>query len=169
MKQNIISNLISPGYEKFKCYDLLINLYNTNTSFKNVIDEGYSKGFIKPFSYLTWDFITNYNNDFVGAFEKGLNIGSCFSFANMLSYSYDRAYFCSGFNKYLVGTKNSKNGEHHFINNGGIVIDTSLMIEVDDCYLGQLGYEILFSKAVDSIANYDLYQKMYIKSPLNKM
>lgn len=153
---DILKNIVTPGYDDFKCYDFIKSLL-MNEEFYNVICDGISKGYITFFDTNIWDKIeNNYNIDFLSFFKNGMNIGSCFSFANMLSYSNPRFYFCQGYNKFLTGSKNSTNGEHSWLELDGYIYDTSLMIKVSNLFSDRLGYDTILRKDVESFVNYDV-------------
>lgn len=94
-------------------------------------------------------------------FDNGYNIGNCDLTSRYLSINDENAYLHHGFNKYLVGTKNAKNGGHAWIESNGYVIDTSLMIMFPVELKSEFGYTtkgILIKEASVYLSEYNLYE-----------
>ncbi len=61
-------------------------------------------------------------------FENGYNIGNCLLTSYYVINAIENAYICTGKVEILKGTKNSKDGDHVWIENDSYIIDTTLMI-----------------------------------------
>ena len=140
----ILESIIPKGKEDFKCYDLLKSLLNSNEEFKNTIETLIKEGKLRGFDEELWQKIESQNirriNSFIDVFRDGANIGYCTVASKQLSYSFNDCYICGGTLKYLVGTKNSPDGRHTWIVHNGDIIDTSLMIIMDEKSSNLLGY-----------------------------
>ena len=75
-------------------------------------------------------------------FKNGYNIGNCLLTAHYVSTIIPNSSICTGKVEILKGTKNSKNGDHVWIETEDYIIDTTLMI---------------------ILSRNDLYTKFYIK------
>ena len=143
IKMDILEELIGDKQD-YKCFNLLIELFNQNEEFRNIIIEGYNKKMIMPFSEEIWNEIRNQNireiNSFEDVFKYGYNIGNCTWTSKQLSYSFDNIFICGGTNRFLENTQNSKDGTHTWILNNNYIIDTSLMLLIHKDYQNILGY-----------------------------
>lgn len=63
-------------------------------------------------------------------FEYGYNIGNCLLTSYYVINIFENASICSGKVEILKGTKNSKNGDHVWIEDEYYIIDTTLMIKI---------------------------------------
>ena len=76
----------------------------------------------------------------VQLFIDGANIGNCTNMSLIVSYAMSRVDICGGVLKVLENTANSLDGSHTWISSKGKIIDTSLMIEIDESIANELGY-----------------------------
>jgi len=132
-----------------KGYDLLKDLCNNNSDFKNIIDEGLKNGTIRHFNEEEWNKINSQNfmspsdeiKEFSDIFTLGLNIGSCVYTSRQLSYSYDDVDLVTGILPIIKGTKNAeKVGGHGWLENETSIIDTSLMLVINKSLKDKIGY-----------------------------
>jgi len=61
-------------------------------------------------------------------FKNGYNIGNCLLTSYYVSTIFENSLICTGKVEILKGTKNSKNGDHVWIETEESIIDTTLMI-----------------------------------------
>lgn len=132
-----------------KGLDLFYHLYNTNVSFKKIIDENFKNGKIRFFNDEEWDKIKNQNfispipelKTFADMFILGYNIGNCIGASRQLSYSYRNVDIVSGKLPLIKGTLNAeKEGGHGWLENDKYIIDTSLMLVIDKSLKETIGY-----------------------------
>ena len=142
----ILNYIISPGKEDYECYSMLKELFSTNKHFRDVIISGIQEGAIRPFSEELWDKLDRQNiraqgvNSFLDVFKDGANLGYCTVAAKQVSYSLPRCFICGGIVEPLIGTINSPDGSHTWIEVGDEIIDTSLVLVFDKTYASKLGY-----------------------------
>ena len=60
--------------------------------------------------------------------------------SKIISYSLNNCEICGGTVKYLIGSKNSPDGQHTWISYQGNIIDPSFMLQINEEYMKQLGY-----------------------------
>ena len=156
---DILNQLINENRNHYKCFDLLKKLFQENSDFRKVIEEGVLTGKISGFSEDLWTKIYDQNirgiENFELVFQDGANIGYCTVAARQLSYSLDNPYICGGTVKYLINTPNSIDGSHTWILDNGKIIDTSFMLIIDKNYANKLGYneENRYNPNIDPIYN----------------
>lgn len=132
-----------------KAYDLYWRLYNKNTEFKKLIDEGMRNHTIRFFEDEEWDKIKAQNfispdprmKEFIDMFLLGFNIGNCGGTSLQLSYSYDDVDRVTGILPFLKGTLNAPNGGHQWLETKTHIIDTSLMLVIDKSLKSKFGYK----------------------------
>ena len=79
-------------------------------------------------------------NIFVDVFIDGNNQGYCTVCAKQVSYSLDTCYICGGILPILKGTSNCPDGSHTWIEYQDKIIDTTLMLIIDNSLKNDLGY-----------------------------
>ena len=140
----LLDFLCIPEKKEYECYSLLSSLLRRNQEFREVIAEGIKQGKIHGFDEDMWKKISDQNtrgiSSFDEVFKQGVNIGDCTGCSIQYSYSIDRPIICGGELPLLVGTKNSPDGRHTWISDGGKIIDTSLMLVIDEDFAPRLGY-----------------------------
>lgn len=141
---NIIELLIDEDKFDYKCYDELKKLLKNNEEFKQKVITGYLNGMISGYNEELWKNIHSQNirtvNSFEDVFVAGKNIGCCTGASRQLSYSFEDCYICGGTLPILKGTKNCEDGSHTWILHDHKIIDTTLMLIIDEEYAPQLGY-----------------------------
>lgn len=141
----IMDFLTVEGTNDYKCYDTLKQLLQ-NDSFYNVILEGIRTKKILPYSIELWEKLKRQNirakgvNSFLEVLRDGYNQGYCTVASKQVSYSLDKCYICGGTLPILAGTTNCKDGSHTWIEYGNFIIDTTLMIMIDESYADKIGY-----------------------------
>lgn len=140
----ILDCLIDKNRKHYKCYDELKKILSENDQIKSIIVHGYANGKISGFTEEMWESIQKQNirriDNFEDVFRDGANIGYCTVASKQLSYSLDCPYICGGTLSLLEGTKNCKDGSHTWICNQKKIIDTTLMLIIDETYASYLGY-----------------------------
>ena len=135
--------LIAEGTENYKCYDFLKTQLK-DSRFYEYVKKGLEEGLVFGFPNDLWTKIGDlnwYGNlDSIEEFSTGNNIGNCANESEMVSYCFRNCYVCGGELPLLVGTKNSPDGRHSWISKDGYVIDTSLMLIIEEKYSKELGY-----------------------------
>lgn len=136
--------------EKFtKAYELFYTLYNSNNTFKLLVDQAFEQGLIRHFDDNEFSKIKSQNfympgvdlSDFSAMFEEGYNIGNCVGTSMQLSYSYNDVDIVSGILPILKGTKNAeKEGGHCWLETSRFIIDSSLMLIIDKRLKQKFGY-----------------------------
>lgn len=141
---DIIKILIDEDKKDYKCYEILKSLLNSNPEFKNLIEKGIEEGKLSGFNEQLWDMIRAQNirgiNSFEDVFIDGANLGYCTVAAKQLSYSLNTCYICGGVLPILAGTNNCTDGSHTWISADSKVIDTTLMLIIDENYSKSIGY-----------------------------
>ncbi len=142
---DITKLLIDDAYQNYKCYDTLKELLKKNETFRNQVMTGYCDGKISGFNEELWNKIRTQNirriRNFEDVFRDGANIGYCTVASKQLSYSLNHCYLCGGVLPILIGTKNCEDGSHTWISYDHQVIDTTLMLIIDEEYAKILGYQ----------------------------
>ena len=144
--ESILKYICANGTEEYKCYDTFKKLLNNNDSFKETITNGITEGKIYGFNKELWKKLAEQNlrshavKSFVDVFEAGANQGYCTVCAKQVSYSLDNCYICGGILPVLKGTINCPDGSHTWIEYGNTIIDTTLMLIIDNSLKEALGY-----------------------------
>lgn len=145
INMDIIKCLIDEDKMNYKCYDELKKLLKNNEEFKQKIITGYLSDKITGYNEDLWQSIRSQNirriNNFEDVFIEGANIGYCTVASKQLSYSLDDCYICGGILPILKGSKNSEDGSHTWILYNHKIIDTTLMLIIDEKYANQLGFK----------------------------
>ncbi len=138
------SLLINSDRYDYKCFDELKRLIRENESFRNILIKGYEEGKITGFSEEIWDLIHSQNirniPNFEDVFRDGANIGYCTVASKQLSYSFNECMLCGGMLPILKGTRNCPDGSHTWLLVDKKVIDTTLMLIIDEDYSKKMGY-----------------------------
>lgn len=141
---NYINQIINEDRKDYKCFSLLKKLLNENEEFKNIVKQGVELGKIKGFSEELWKeiYLTDVPkfNSFEDIFELGYNIGTCTTTSTFLSYALNYCEICGGTLPLIKGTNNSPDGRHTWILYQNNIIDTSLMLIIDEKYAKKLNY-----------------------------
>ena len=113
--------------------------------FANIIKKGIREGKITKFSAELWDKIRNQNirriNSFEDVFMDGANLGYCTVASKQLSYSLNHCFICGGTLPILRNTPNCIDGSHTWISSNGKIIDTTLMLIIDEDFSSEIGYK----------------------------
>ena len=140
----ILKFLIYDDMMDFKCFNVLKEKLNEDKQFREKVKEGIKAGLITKFPR---DIIDNFNELNIRAPFKpiqilidGANIGTCTYMSKLVSYSLSSCYICGGTLKVLEGTQNSPDGRHTWISYNGNILDTTLMIQINEKFKEQLGY-----------------------------
>lgn len=140
----ILKSLIDDDLYEFKCFDILKQKLKEDSKFYELIKEGINDGLITKFPRDLFDNVCaqNIRAPFkpIQLFVDGANIGNCTIMSKIVSYSLDNCYICGGTLKAIKGTKNSPDGRHTWISYNGKIIDTSLMIQINEQLMNKLGY-----------------------------
>ena len=157
----------------YMCFNLLKELLTTNEEFCKLIKEGIEKGKITGFSEEMWEdtyytdiYMIKIENctDLNDYFKKGYNIGSCTQTSMNLSIIFQYCNICGGTVPFLKDTYNSPDGRHTWINNNGKIIDTSLMLIIDEDYaIKYLKYPKDFGHPANRINMFDWYREIFLK------
>ena len=141
---DLILNLIPESKMDYKCYDELKKILFSNEKYRSIIEEGFLCEKITAFSDEIWEKIRKLNvrgiDNFEDVFLYGFNIGSCTSICEQLSYSFNHCFICGGRLPLLEGTKNSPDGSHTWISYNEKIIDTTLMLIIDEKFSEKIGY-----------------------------
>ncbi len=141
---DLLDLLCIPEKKDYECYSLLSSLLKRNPDFREVVAEGIKTGKIHGFTEEMWKKINDQNcrskDTFDDVFRLGYNIGDCTGSTIQYSYSLNYPMICGGELPILRGTKNSPDGRHTWISDGGKIIDTSLMLVIDEDFAPRLGY-----------------------------
>ena len=142
--EELLEQLIDFDLMDFKCFDLLKDKLTTDEEFRDIVIEGINQGKIKKFPRELFDKVCdqNMNAPFkpIQIFIDGANLGACTTMSKIVSYSLPTCEICGGTLSILEGTKNSPDGRHTWISYQGHIIDTSLMLDISESYMNNLGY-----------------------------
>lgn len=156
---DILDNLIDKKYYKYKCFDLLKELMIVNKDFSEKVKEGFLLKKLSGFDEEIFEKIRNQNirriNSFEDVFIQGYNEDYCTVCARQLSFSYNGCYLCGGVLDVLKDFRNGKDGSHTWLLYNGYIIDTTLMLVIEEEYSKKLGYneENRYNPSVDPIYN----------------
>lgn len=144
--EDIIKKIALSGEEDWKCFDTLKVLLNSNEEFRKVISEGISTKEITGFGEELWEKLDKQNmrsseiNSLLEVFRDGHNQGRCTVMAKQVSYSLNNCYICGGELPILKGTVNCPDGSHTWIEHKGYIIDTTLMLCINNNLVKEIGY-----------------------------
>ena len=140
---DILNLLIPEDIFDYKCFDELKRLLE-DEHFRNIIIDGYEQGKISGSTEDIWEKIREQNirriNSFEDVFKDGANIGYCTVASKQLSYSFDGCFLCGGILPILIGTRNCQDGSHTWMVHDNKIVDTTLMLIIDEDYASLLGY-----------------------------
>lgn len=155
----LIDMIVSEHRKEYKCYNELKKLIVNNPKFKAVLIKGIATGKVYGFSEELWEKIDEQRirriNSFEDVFRDGANIGYCTVAAKQLSYSLNDVYLCGGTLPILEGSTNCPDGSHTWISSEENVIDTTLMLIINEEYSKEFGYveENRYDPSIDAIYN----------------
>lgn len=136
--------LISSEQASYKCFDVLKRLIKEDEKFYEVLKTGIEINKVSGFSNDLWEKIKSQNmrdiDSFTTIFKEGINIGGCTKVSEQLSYSFPYCYLCGGILGILKGTRNCPDGRHSWILVDNKIIDTTLMLIIDEDYAKNFGY-----------------------------
>lgn len=134
---------INNNCKNYKCFDILKGLLQ-DKSFRKKLVIGIINGEVRPFNDNIWETFSqmNYRGCFnlEEAFKLGLNIGNCTNFAQEIGFIFEDSEICGGVVSLLSGTENCPIGIHTWMEYGGLIYDTSLMIIMTKEFSHELGY-----------------------------
>ena len=142
----LLAKICASGTEEYHCYDTLKQILKNNNDMMNIIAKGIENNQIYGFSEELWEELSHQNLrspgvvSFVDVFRDGYNQGYCTVCAKQVSYSLDTCYLCGGILPILKGTINCPEGAHTWIEYDNKIIDTTLMLVIDNSYKDALGY-----------------------------
>lgn len=184
----LLNKLISPSKRDYKCYDLLRKMLSENKEFFEVVKKGVELGKIRGFDDELWikisctDTFPKISRDIPlldDYFKVGFNVGTCSRTSMNLALVFSDCSIVGGTLPFIAGTNNSPDGRHTWIHLSSdsyyymfskrdtsdlrhAVIDTSLMLVIDDDYIKELGYVVENSYDLRTIPNIDIRQEMCI-------
>ncbi len=153
---DVYKYLINAKRYDYKCFDELKRLLKDD-KFKEVILKGIAENKITGFSDELWESIQKQNirgiDSFESVFRDGANIGYCTVASKQLSYSLPYCFLCGGILPILKGTRNCPDGSHTWISYNKKIIDTTLMLIIDEDYSSNIGYieENRYDPSIDDI------------------
>lgn len=141
---DILDKIIDEKRKDYKCFNLLKELLEQNNQFRSIVQRGIELGKVRGFDEELWSDIYCINvpkyHSFEDIFSLGYNIGTCTTTSTYLSYIFNYCEICGGTVSFLKGTNNSPDGRHTWVSHDNKIIDTSLMLIIDDDYLKEFGY-----------------------------
>lgn len=158
-----IENILEILYGKRKDYKatlIMRELLTKNDKFRETIIEGIKTGSIYMWSEELWEKLDKQNlrekyDKISEAFKDGHNLGRCLVYSTYVSYSFPPScLIASGMIDYLKDTVNSPDGKHTWIENDGIIYDTTFMICINKNFLEKLNYKEEFKTNPNKNANY---------------
>jgi len=172
-----IENILEILYGKRKNYkgiEVMIKLLTENKEFKDFIVEGIKTGNIYAWSNELWGKLDRLNlmlrkGNVSDIFKIGANIGDCTGCSTIISYAFPPGcLYVGGTVDYLIGTKNSSDGRHTWIEDKGIIYDTTFMIAIKGNYSKKLGYKEIYktdpNKNLEYSAGKDFATDSFINS-----
>ena len=131
----------------------VILLYKNNKiteSTKELIIEGIETGNVYMWPESLWIKLDKLNlmlrkGNVSDIFKVGANIGDCTGCSTIVSYAFPLGcLYVGGTVDYLVGTKNSVDGRHTWVEDNKIIYDTTFMIAIKEKYSKKLGYSEIY-------------------------
>jgi hypothetical protein len=153
-KVNLEDVFINNNCADYKCYDILKELLK-KPEFRKMLVLGIINNDVRPFNDNLWEALNNLNyrdrscthiETLEEAFMKGRNLGNCTNFAKAIGYVFETSKhgeeteICGGIVPLLKGTVNCPEGNHTWMEYGGLIYDTSLMIIMTNEFSKKLGY-----------------------------
>ena len=148
-----IENILEILYGKRKSYEgtqMMRNLLTTNIKFRDLIIEGIKTGNVYMWPEELWEKLDKLNlmgrkGNVSDIFKTGSNIGDCTGCSTVVSYVFQvGCLYVGGTVDYLIGTKNSQDGRHTWVEDNGIIYDTTFMIAIKNDYSKRLGYNEVY-------------------------
>lgn len=142
-KINLEEIFINNNCTDYRCFDILRKLLKID-QFRKLIVVGIVNNEVRPFNDNIWETFSQMNfrgcSNLEEAFKLGLNLGNCTNFSKEIGYAFKGCDICGGGVPLLVGTENCPNGNHTWMEYGGLIYDTSLMIIMTREFSRKLGY-----------------------------
>lgn len=161
-KVNLEEIFINDNYKNYKCYDILKELLK-NKKFRKILVTGIINDEVRPFNNNIWETIYKMNyrgcSNLEEAFMLGLNLGNCTNFSKEMGYIFKGSEICGGAVPLLVGTENCPNGNHTWMEYGGLIYDTSLMIIMTRKFAQKLGYQEENRYPISETVGYEAKEK----------
>lgn len=148
-----IENILEILYGERKDYkgtQIMRELLTKNETFRSLIIEGIKAGNVYMWSDELWKKFDKLNlmlrkGNVSDIFKTGANIGDCTGCSTIISYSFPLGcLYVGGTVDYLIGTKNSVDGRHTWIEYNGVIYDTTFMIAIKEEYSKNLGYKEVY-------------------------
>ena len=143
-KINLEEIFINENCNNYRCYDILKELLK-NEEFRKLLVIGIINGEVRPFNDNIWETFSEMNfrgcSSLEEAFMLGLNLGNCTNFSKEVGYIFKGSEICGGGVPLLAGTENCPQGNHTWMEYGGLIYDTSLMLIMSKAFAEKLGYQ----------------------------
>lgn len=148
-----IENILEILYGERKDYkgtQIMRQLLTENEIFRALIIEGIKTGNVYMWPNELWEELDKQNlmlrkGNVSNIFKIGANIGDCTGCSTIISYSFPvGCLYVGGTVDYLIGTKNSMDGRHTWIEYKGVIYDTTFMIAINEKYSKKLSYNPLY-------------------------
>ena len=148
-----IENILEILYGERKDYkgtEVMKELLLKDENFKQIIIDGIKTGNIYSWPEKLWEELDKLNlmlrkGNVSDIFKMGDNIGDCTGCSTIVSYSFPiGCLYVGGTVDYLIGTKNSVDGRHTWLENEGVIYDTTFMVSINEKYSKKMGYKTLY-------------------------
>ena len=145
-----IENILEILYGERKNYKgitLMKELLISDEKFREIIIEGIKTGNIYMWSEEFWKKLDKLNlmlrkGNVSDIYISGDNIGDCTGCSTLISYIFQsECLYVGGTVDYLIGTKNSVDGRHTWVEEKGVIYDPTFMIAIKESYSKNLGYK----------------------------
>ena len=162
-KINLEEIFINGNCKNYKCFDILRGLLK-NKEFRKMLVLGIINKEVRPFNDNIWEIFSEMNfrgcSSLEEAFMLGLNLGNCTNFSKEIGYLFKGSEICGGGVPLLVGTENCPNGNHTWMEYGGLIYDTSLMIIMTREFAKKLGYQEENRYPISQTPGYEAREKL---------
>ena len=144
----------------YKGTQIMKDLLVKNENFRSMIVDGIKTGNIYGWPEELWIELDKQNlmlrkGNVSDIFKDGANIGDCTGCSTIVSYSFPLGcLYVGGTVDYLIGTKNSVDGRHTWIENKEIIYDTTFMIAINEKYSEKLTYNPIYKTDPNKNKNY---------------
>lgn len=158
-----IEKILEILYGKRKDYkgtQMMRELLIKNETFRNLIIEGIKTENIYMWPEELWEKLDKQNlmlrkGNVSDIFKDGYNIGNCTGCSTIVSYSFPLGcLYVGGTVDYLIGTKNSIDGKHTWLENKGVIYDTTFMVAITEKYSKNLLYNPIYKTDPNKNPNY---------------
>lgn len=158
-----IENILEILYGERKDYkgtQMMRELLVKNEIFRTLIIEGIKTGNVYMWPDELWKKLDKLNlmlrkGNVSDIFKTGANIGDCTGCSTIISYAFQAGCsYVGGTVDYLVGTKNSSDGRHTWVEDKKIIYDTTFMIAIKEEYSKNLGYKEIYKVDPNKNAEY---------------